>query len=98
MGNLFKMLTEADKLNTFDVNEKVNSEHGKLKKRIMESEEQLQLQLQLLSEFKSSVRMNQFIGLVNLTDQDISFTSKRLLMERCQVFKYLEMIEIDEIP
>ena len=81
MGILFKMLTEADKLNTFDVNEKVDSEHGKLKKRIMESEEEGQL----LREFKNSVREQQFIGLVNLTNKDISFTSKRLLMERCQV-------------
>ena len=81
MGSLFKILTEADKLNTFDVNEKVDSEHGKLKKRIMESEEEGQL----LREFKKSVREQQFIGLVNLTNKDISFTSKRLLMERCQV-------------
>ena len=81
MGSLFKMLTEAPKLNTFDVNENVNSEHGKLKTRIWENEEQWQM----LREFKNSVREQQFIGLVNLTGNDILFTSKRLLRERCQV-------------
>ena len=82
MGNLFEMLTKAPKLPTFDVNEKVNSEHGKLKKRIEESEKLGQM----LREFKSSVRKQRFIGLVNLTEADITFTSKRVLMEREQVF------------
>ena len=81
MEDLYEMLTKAPKLQTFDVNEKVNSEHGKLKKRIEESE-----QLgQMLREFKRSVQKQRFIGLVNLTDADITFTSKRVLMERSQV-------------
>merc|ERR1719220_1808775 len=83
MGDLYEMLTKAPKLQTFDVNEKVNSEHGKLKKRIEESE-----QLgQMLREFKNSVQKQRFIGLVNQTDADITFTSKRVLMERSQVVK-----------
>lgn len=81
MDTLFEMLTKAPKLKTSDVNEKVNSEHGKLKKRIAEIGEQEEL----LREFKNSVRKEQFIGLVNLTDDDMTFTSKRLLMERLQV-------------
>ena len=81
MDNLFDMLTKAPKLNTVDVTENVKSEHGKLKKRIRESEEKVKM----LREFKKSVREQQFIGLVNNTDKDITFTSKRLLMERSQV-------------
>ena len=38
-----------------------------------------------VDEFKLQVRENGFIGLVNLTDQDIKFTSYRLLMAREQV-------------
>ena len=81
MDSLYEMLTTAPKLHTIDVNEKVNSEHGKLKKRIEESEKQGQM----LREFKSSVQKQRFIGLVNQTDADITFTSKRVLMERDQV-------------
>ena len=81
MDKLFKMLNEAPKLKTVDVNENVKSEHGKLKKRIRESEEEGNM----LREFKKTVREQQFIGLVNNTDKDIKFTSKRLLMERVQV-------------
>ena len=87
MDSLYQMLTTAPKLHTFDVNEKVNSEHGKLKKRIEESEKQGQM----LREFKSSVRKQRFIGLVNQTDADITFTSKRVLMERDQVRRHEEM-------
>ena len=71
MDTLFEMLTKAPKLKTSDVNEKVNSEHGKLKKRIAEMGEEEEL----LREFKNSVRKEQFIGLVNLTDDDMTFTS-----------------------
>ena len=87
MDNLFDMLTKAPKLNTVDVTENVKSEHGKLKKRIRESEEKVKM----LREFKKSVREQQFIGLVNNTDKDIKFTSKRLLMERVQVNLFIHI-------
>jgi len=91
MDSLYQMLTTAPKLHTFDVNEKVNSEHGKLKKRIEESEKQGQM----LREFKSSVQKQRFIGLVNQTDADITFTSKRVLMERDQVVNSKSRVSID---
>ena len=90
MDTLFEMLMKAPKLHTFDVNEKVNSEHGKLKKRIEESEKLGEM----LREFKSSVQKQRFIGLVNQTDADITFTSKRVLMERHQVRLFQALMEI----
>ena len=88
MDKLFKMLNEAPKLKTVDVNENVKSEHGKLKKRIRESEEEGNM----LREFKKTVREQQFIGFVNNTDKDIKFTSKRLLMERVQVNMFIHIL------
>merc|ERR1712130_999514 len=69
-----------------EIQKKAEAEKAKL----IRSEEK-----ESLEKFKENVRKQQFIGLVNMTDRKMTFTSKRLLMERLQVVDARSRVSID---